>query len=150
MRILMRNPQICRCFSLLVALMPWMMILDYGLAADNSPCKKATTTYEAQKCLTMMLKDSSAKLDELTHQLLSTLHPSAKKAFQNANESWRRYLDDNCKAESTVFEGGTLEGLVLLSCKVRLTDERASGIKASYHEVLVDSQRSVPGSKSKK
>ena len=53
-------------------------------------------------------------------------------ALEGAQAAWRGYRDRACRAAGGQFEGGSLQPVVLLDCRLRLTRERTLELWRAY------------------
>lgn len=54
---------------------------------------------------------------------------SAAKALLDAQRAWITYRDLACAAEGFVVKGGTMEPMIISTCKARLTQQRINDLK---------------------
>ena len=53
-------------------------------------------------------------------------------ALDAAQDAWTRYRDEACRGAGGQFEGGSLQPLVVLDCRLRLTRERTRELWRAY------------------
>jgi len=53
-------------------------------------------------------------------------------ALRTAQRAWIPYRDAACEAEGIMFEGGTIQPLILFTCKEHLTRQRTEEMRAVY------------------
>lgn len=56
----------------------------------------------------------------------------AAEALRNAQRAWIPYRDAACEAEGYLFEGGSMQPLIVMSCKEHLTRQRTEEMRAVY------------------
>ncbi|MCX7635815.1 MAG: lysozyme inhibitor LprI family protein, partial [Syntrophales bacterium] len=52
-----------------------------------------------------------------------------KEKLRKAQRAWIKYRDSCCEAEASLFEGGTMYGLVYTNCMIDLTIERTKRLR---------------------
>lgn len=57
------------------------------------------------------------------------MQPSATQTLREAQRAWIVFRDKACEVEGFVSRGGTMEPLLVSSCKARLTDQRTEGLR---------------------
>lgn len=77
----------------------------------------------ADEKLNAAYKTVRAKLREWDADLPENLKGGAD-ALRDAQRAWITYRDKACEAEGFLFRGGTMEPLIVSSCKTRLTERR--------------------------
>lgn len=55
-------------------------------------------------------------------------------ALRDAQRAWIPYRDRACEAEGILFEGGSIQPLIVMSCKAHLTRLRTEDIRAIYEQ----------------
>lgn len=53
-------------------------------------------------------------------------------ALRDAQRAWVTYRDRSCEAEGFVARGGSLEPLLVSSCKARLTRQRTEDLRSAF------------------
>ena len=56
----------------------------------------------------------------------------AEKALLNGQRAWIKYRDGACNAEGFVFRGGSIEPLIISTCKERLTRQRSEDLRKLF------------------
>ena len=56
----------------------------------------------------------------------------AAKALLNGQRAWIKYRDGACNAEGFVFRGGSIEPLIVSTCKERLTRQRSEDLRKLF------------------
>nr|WP_319250424.1 lysozyme inhibitor LprI family protein [uncultured Celeribacter sp.] len=57
---------------------------------------------------------------------------AAQDALRDAQRAWVPYRDAACEAEGFLFEGGSMQPLIVYSCKEHLTRQRTQEMRAVY------------------
>ena len=101
-------------------------------AAD--PCKTQDNTIEINECGKIELAKKDKELNAAYQALIKRLAPSdksddtnyteIKKQLVEAQRNWIKYRDTDCSAKYTLYEQGTIRGIVHLSCLKAKTEQR--------------------------
>ena len=101
-------------------------------AAD--PCKTQDNTIEINECGKIELAKKDKELNAAYQALIKRLAPSdksddtnyteIKKQLVEAQRNWIKYRDADCSAKYTLYEQGTIRGIVHLSCLKAKTEQR--------------------------
>lgn len=83
----------------------------------------------ADKALNAQWKLTRAAMVE-TDANLDAAQKGAEKALMKAQRAWIDYRDGQCEAEGFSVRGGSMEPMMVASCKARLTDLRTKELKA--------------------
>lgn len=84
---------------------------------------------KADKALNAQWKLTRAALVE-TDANLDAEQKGAEKALLKAQRAWIDYRDGHCEAEGFSVRGGSMEPMIVASCKARLTDARTKELKS--------------------
>ncbi|MBC3881608.1 DUF1311 domain-containing protein [Undibacterium sp. LX40W] len=107
-----------------------------GLAAEQSadPCKTQANTLEINECGKQELAKKDKELNAAYQQLMKKLAPAdksddtkyaeVKKQLIEAQKNWIKYRDADCSAKYTLYEQGSIRGIVHLSCLREKTEQR--------------------------
>ena len=104
-----------------------LLVSTPALTAGAAPdCHNAMSTMEINLCAEL---EREAAMGEMTHYLQAVLDEHEAdaelvKAIQDAQVSWEGYRQAQCGAVFTQWRGGTVRGLMTLSCQTRLTQSR--------------------------
>jgi uncharacterized protein YecT (DUF1311 family) len=99
-------------------------------------CDVALTTIEMESCMELRFKNAAETLSQLNKKIELILNNGEREAFRAADNGWARYRDANCKSGSILYQGGSLEGLVEISCKARMAEERIREVGQIFSERL--------------
>ena len=104
----------------------------YAQAAD--PCKTQDNTIEINECGKIELAKKDKELNAAYQALMKRLAPSdksddtkygdIKKQLVEAQKNWIKYRDADCSAKYTLYEQGSIRGIVHLSCLKEKTEQR--------------------------
>ena len=117
--------------SALLLVFALALLSGRALAQDPPTCSDETTS-GMRRCL-------AALRDQLESQLTRALEGARDRALQpahldNAQVRWAAFRQDQCRAEASQFEGGSLQPVVFLGCRNKLTRLRI----AYLAELFVD------------
>jgi len=75
-----------------------------------------------------LARDEMRRIDKS----LSNDMRGAEKALLNGQRAWIKYRDGACNAEGFVFRGGSIEPLIISTCKERLTRLRSEDLRKLF------------------
>jgi len=118
-----------RCTAIAIV----VVLLAPAPAASQTPgacTANANTTLELRACLDRDLKrtDSTMALYLREAQRLAT----ARAILDSAQAAWIRFRDVSCRAAGEQFAGGTLQPVTILSCRVRVANNRIRDLWEDY------------------
>jgi uncharacterized protein YecT (DUF1311 family) len=93
------------------------------------PCTEGTSPQQ-MACAEREFKAASEQLKRAGARLYEDLEPRSRVKFRAAERLWLRYRKSNCDTEASIYEGGTIQPLIELRCRARVTRERAAELKA--------------------
>lgn len=96
---------------------------------SRTVCEEAETTRELVVCLENELVMARQDLKALDRVIVGATTPEERALFENARKEWSEYLEANCESASQLYAGGSLEGVILLECRRRMTRERIEEIR---------------------
>ncbi len=108
--------------------------------AQEANCADPQSTLEMKICASRSLEVADSDLNanyqkarnamrETDQTLKGTNLAGAEKALRDAQRVWIKYRDAACDAEGFTARGGTLEGLIVLSCRERMTRQRSEDLQ---------------------
>src|SRR5688500_2448795 len=116
--------------------MPRLVLLSlFLIAAGNTvaqqpdPCLLPTTA-EVRVCTAQRLRDAEAEMQRYLDAARRAARPVA--ALEGAQAAWSAYRDQACRAAAGQYDGGSLQPVVLLDCRLRLTRERSRELWRAY------------------
>lgn len=108
--------------------------------AEGGECETANTTKDMVTCLESRLRTTTNELTKIQKQIEKFLTQEEigieLVTLRKANTTWMSYRDANCANATSLFEGGSMEPLAFLGCKVRMTEQRIQELRLIYEEVL--------------
>ena len=131
----------------------WMIsvLLVPGLAMATTPttkinCDDAYSTLEINQC-------AADKFDAADQQLQVYLTKSIQQnstdkalvdAIEIAQKQWLQYRQAECNAVYTQWQQGTIRGVMTLSCKLALTQQRTLTVWENYLRPMDSSEAVLP------
>src|SRR5688500_17841044 len=116
--------------------MPRPVLLSlFFLAAGNTvaqqpdPCLGPTTA-ELRMCAAQQLRDAEAEMQRYLDAARRAARPVS--ALDSAQAAWIAYRDQACRAAAGQYEGGSLQLVMMLDCRLRLTRERNLELWRAY------------------
>jgi uncharacterized protein YecT (DUF1311 family) len=123
-----------RLFVFIFLLALWFPQSD---AAPGTICASAVTTVDMIDCSKKELAKATEQLRALEARIISKLKDEESVAlFNRATVAWVTYLDSDCQSEAALYKGGTVQPVILLGCKIHLTNERIGALSKSYDVLL--------------
>jgi uncharacterized protein YecT (DUF1311 family) len=103
-------------------------------------CETAEAQSDLNACAGMDFSDADADLNnayqaavaamQATDQGLPQDQQGAETALREAQRAWIAFRDQTCTAEGYAFHGGSLEIMIVLECKARVTAARSEDLWA--------------------
>ena len=116
------------------------MSTNTGLTSDQirryyNACDSGGTL-EMKICANYRWRVQDARLNKIYKQALTSAKEAGReRPLVRAQRAWLTYRDASCTYEGKAYaEGGTAEGLFVLSCMEELTKQRADRLEASLRE----------------
>lgn len=110
--------------------------LSFSVAADDKPvgCDDALTTLEINRCAAIELDLAQSELDKYLE--VSFEHnandPELIESIEVAQKDWLDYMSSHCDSVYTKWRDGTIRGVMAISCKTQLTEQRTHEIWANF------------------
>ncbi|HIF9116054.1 TPA: lysozyme inhibitor LprI family protein [Photobacterium damselae] len=105
-----------------------LMILSFSTLADDEvlDCDNPMNTIQINQCAAIKLDTAQAQLAQylkasLTHNANA---PELVEAIKVAQKDWQAYMTAHCNAVYTQWREGTIRGVMAISCKTELTEQR--------------------------
>ncbi len=126
-----------------------------GLALLSSPtlsasagvdCQNARTTIEINQCAAIELESAQAQLAEYLQASVEHHADDSElvAAIKTAQKDWQAYITSHCDAVYTQWRDGTIRGVMSLSCKTQLTQQRTHEIWANFLTYMDNSPAVLP------
>ncbi len=107
--------------ALLFALLP-VPACAQDTTAGSAECADAMTTLDMRRCFsTANVRADSAMADTFR---AARDRSGVAAALDSAQARWERFRDAQCEAEGARYEGGTLQPVAVLTCRLGLTRAR--------------------------
>lgn len=107
------------------------LVLTSSVSAFASKCDDMTSTIEIRMCLAKELEKEDKRLNVVYGKLVKKLDKVGQTKLRNAQRAWIAFRDAECEYSSDEMRGGTFEVVLLSSCHVSMTKERADQLQDS-------------------
>ncbi|HEX8170255.1 MAG TPA: lysozyme inhibitor LprI family protein [Thermoanaerobaculia bacterium] len=98
--------------------------------AEHGPCESAANTIELNECAFERWVLADEALNAAWQRVTAKLEPEAKAKLVAAQKQWLAFRDSACAAEAFAEGGGgTIETMLNLDCRARLTRERTAHLE---------------------
>ncbi len=96
-------------------------------------CSHAWAQTQAEMYQTALAdyKKVDTELNKVYNELRNTLSAKEKKLLTTAQKNWITYRDAHCAFEIAQYDGGSMQPLLLTSCKTACTETRIDELKSS-------------------
>ncbi|MCA0045312.1 lysozyme inhibitor LprI family protein [Celeribacter litoreus] len=111
------------------------MLAPSLVMADEITCEDAMTQSEMNACSYDAWVAADEDLNDTYRwamEVASGWSEGAADALRAAQRAWIPYRDAACAAEGYLFEGGSMEPLIVNTCKEYLTRQRTEEMRAVY------------------
>lgn len=106
-----------------------------AMAEDKSlNCDNAMTTLYINQCAAMQLASAQAELRQYVEASV-THHADDSElvtAIEYSQQAWEAYVTAHCDAVHTQWRDGSIRGMMALTCKTELTQQRTHTVWASF------------------
>lgn len=106
-----------------------LVVAGSALAQSSDPCKGETTA-EMRKCGSERLRVAEQEMQRYLEAARRIARPPS--ALEGAQAAWAGYRDQACRAAAGQYEGGSLQPVVMLDCRLRLARERTLELWRAY------------------
>lgn len=103
--------------------------------AVRSGCDEATTTRELEACLKTELEAVAMDIERLQAEVQQGTTVAQRSQLRSAHAAWEKYMDANCQSVTALFEGGSVRGVLLIECELRMTTGRAAEIRGILEQL---------------
>ena len=114
------------------------------LQAQTANCSDPQTTLEMKICAQAAYKAADGDLNadyRMAKKFMRTLDQNlpielkgAEKALLKAQRIWIKFRDAQCSLEGFTARGGTLEGLLIISCLKAMTRRRSESLRILFEQ----------------
>jgi len=104
------------------------------LGHTQALCPTSTTTVEMNQCLNYKLERAVNQLENnlaLT-RLKFADDPAMLALIDNAQAAWETFRKKQCQSVFLMWEGGSIQALMTVSCSIQLARERNTFLRDSY------------------
>ncbi len=90
--------------------------------------------------MNLCAKQQSEKADKDINRryrlIMQKLGEKEKALLKTAQRAWIAYRDANCKADFSLYEGGSIAPLIQFSCLEKMTTERIAELNRIYRDFI--------------
>lgn len=122
-------------FFLLIVLGLFLTVSVTAQRRRKDPCANPQTQAEMNICARNEFKAADIVLNRVYNQLMSKLDDTGKVKLKEAQGAWLKYRDADCDYEASLFEGGSMQPMVLSSCFARVTRARTAELRQQLKEL---------------
>ena len=98
------------------------------------PCpRRPSTTLDMEGCAEHKIVRTDAAIETRARAVFSLLNSKGRRAFANAERSWLAYRRAACTAESSKYEGGSIEPVVFGLCVTKQNGRHLMELAALEH-----------------
>ena len=113
---------------------------------DTAGCRDAVTSLRMRICASAEFRDANRQLSALIDSLAVRLDSASVTRLSVSSRQWNLYRERECEVLRSVYAGGTMESISMLSCFVDLTKARTQFLHAAFSAQLNNSHREAPPS----
>lgn len=97
-------------------------------------CPQSVTTVEMNQCLNIKLERAVDRLDNNLDLIrLRYANDQAQlQIIEQAQQSWEAYRKKQCQSVFLMYEGGSIQSLMTVSCSIQLARERNQLLQQTY------------------
>jgi uncharacterized protein YecT (DUF1311 family) len=113
-----------------------LFLLLPSLAEARALCPQSVTTVEINQCLNVKLERAVNELDSNLDliRIRYADDPVLLKLIEQAQHNWEAYRKKQCQSVFQLYEGGSIQSLMTVSCAIQLARERNSLLRQTYLE----------------
>jgi uncharacterized protein YecT (DUF1311 family) len=111
------------------ALLLFFAAAEIASAQPSDPCAGPTTA-ESRLCTAEKLRAAEADMRRYLEAARRSARPPA--TLDSAQAAWTGYRDLACRGAAGQYDGGSLQPVVALDCRLRLTRERVLELWRAY------------------
>lgn len=108
------------------------LLLPLPLAAQQVDCANAVTQAQMTQCAAEELGAADDALNAAFGKAMTKMRglDGGEDVLRRAQRAWISFRDTACAAEGLPYAGGSMQGMVVVNCKTRLTDARTADLEA--------------------
>lgn len=106
-----------------------------AFAQDEVDCANAMTQLDMNHCAYLGWMQADEDLNETYGWAMDVANrygETVATALRTAQRAWIPYRDAACEAEGIMYEGGSIQPLIIFTCKEHLTRQRTEEMRAVY------------------
>jgi len=104
------------------------------VAAVPVNCANAQTQAEINQCAQASYQTADAELNRVYQELKASLNSQQQEELIDAELAWIEYRDQTCEAESSQYEGGSIQPTIFYGCLERVTIERTAELQQQLEQ----------------
>jgi uncharacterized protein YecT (DUF1311 family) len=105
-----------------------LVVIGIARSAGSLDCDNANTTVDMKQCAQIEYDKADKELNDAYKKVMTAVkasgNPKAKDKLVAAQRAWIDFRDKDCAFEASVFEGGTIYGLIYTGCLTTRTQTR--------------------------
>ncbi len=114
-----------------------LTFLGIALAEQKGdPCNNALTQIEMNLCAKQQSEKADKDINRRYRLIMQKLGEKEKALLKTAQRAWIAYRDANCKADFSLYEGGSIAPLIQFSCLEKMTTERIAELNRIYRDFI--------------
>ncbi|MBD1870866.1 DUF1311 domain-containing protein [Cyanobacteria bacterium FACHB-471] len=103
-------------------------------SAPSADCANAQTQAEINQCAQASYETADKELNRVYQELKSSLNNQEQEELIDAELAWIEYRDQTCEAESSQYEGGSIQPTIYYGCLERVTTERTAELQSQLEQ----------------
>jgi uncharacterized protein YecT (DUF1311 family) len=104
------------------------------VATADAECANAQTQAEINQCAQVYYATADAELNRVYQELKANLSSQEQEELIDAELAWIDYRDATCEAESSQYEGGSIQPTIYYGCLERVTTERTAELQQQLEQ----------------
>lgn len=103
-------------------------------STPSADCANAQTQAEINRCAQASYETADKELNRVYQELKSSLNSQEQEELIDAELAWIEYRDQTCEAESSQYEGGSIQPTIYYGCLERVTTERTAELQRQLEQ----------------
>jgi uncharacterized protein YecT (DUF1311 family) len=122
------------------------LLLTPTIAARAENCGDLATQSAMNACADAELRASDAQLNATYNGIINRLRglPTSRERLVASETAWFRFRDAECSFASSATDGGSVQPMIVATCKTALTKDRQKQLAAYLHSQEGDLSCPVP------
>lgn len=119
------------------ALFPLLFLISLGAQANAEPaaCRSQANTVEMVECANWHYQRADRWLNQTYREVREPLDDKARKLLTQAQHTWIKFRDANCKKARDMARGGTMASVLEISCQTDMTERRTRELLGEKEEL---------------